>query len=158
MALKDSITDAIRPAVENAGFFLEDVFTSNPGNHRIVTCMIDGLQPLSLDEVTVVSREISAILDESPLLTEAFTLEVTSPGVDRPLTEVRHWTKNLTRLIKTTLNDGSVITGRLIEFDETSATLVENIKGRIKNHSVAFADIKRAVVEIEFNRKDAVDE
>jgi ribosome maturation factor RimP len=74
MALKDSIADAIRPAVENAGFFLEDVFTSNPGNHRIVTCMIDGLLPLSLDEVTVVSREISAILDESPLLTEAFTL------------------------------------------------------------------------------------
>jgi len=65
MALKDSIADAIRPAVENAGFFLEDVFTSNPGNHRIVTCMIDGVAPLSLDEVTVVSREISAILDES---------------------------------------------------------------------------------------------
>ena len=61
MALKDSIADLIRPAVENAGFFLEDVFTSNPGNHRIVTCMVDGLKPLSLDEVTVVSREISAV-------------------------------------------------------------------------------------------------
>ena len=71
---------------------------------------------------------------------------------------MRHWTKNLTRLIKTTLNDGSVITGRLTEFDEINATLVENIKGRIKSHTVAFADIKRAVVEIEFNRKDAVDE
>jgi ribosome maturation factor RimP len=100
MALKDSIADAIRPAVENAGFFLEDVFTSNPGNHRIVTCMIDGVAPLSLDEVTIVSREISAILDESPLLTEAFTLEVTSPGIERPLTLPRHWTKNLTRIIK----------------------------------------------------------
>ncbi|MEY4061706.1 MAG: hypothetical protein RL602_337, partial [Actinomycetota bacterium] len=42
MALKDSIADLIRPAVEDAGFFLEDVFTSNPGNHRIVTCMVDG--------------------------------------------------------------------------------------------------------------------
>ena len=49
MALKDSIADLIRPAVEKAGFFLEDVFTSNPGNHRIVTCMVDGLKPLSLD-------------------------------------------------------------------------------------------------------------
>jgi ribosome maturation factor RimP len=55
VALKDSIADLIRPAVESAGFFLEDVFTSNPGNHRIVTCMVDGLKPLSLDEVTVVS-------------------------------------------------------------------------------------------------------
>lgn len=156
MALKDSIADAIRPAVENAGFFLEDVFTSNPGNHRIVTCMIDGLAPLSLDEVTVVSREISAILDESPLLTEAFTLEVTSPGIERPLTLPRHWTKNLTRIIQATLNDDSEVSGRLTEFDEVRAILIENIKGRMKVHEVAFADIKRAHVEIEFNRKDEI--
>ena len=156
MALKDSIADAIRPAVENAGFFLEDVFTSNPGNHRIVTCMIDGVAPLSLDEVTVVSREISAILDGSPLLTEAFTLEVTSPGIERPLTLPRHWTKNLTRIIKATLNDDTEVSGRLTEFDEVRAILVENIKGRMKTHEVAFADIKRANVEIEFNRKDEI--
>ena len=156
MALKDSIADAIRPAVENAGFFLEDVFTSNPGNHRIVTCMIDGISPLSLDEVTVVSREISAILDESPLLTEAFTLEVTSPGIERPLTLPRHWTKNLTRIIKVTLTDDTEVSGRLTEFDETRAILIENIKGRMKTHEVAFADIRRAHVEIEFNRKDEI--
>ena len=156
MALKDLIADAIRPAVENAGFFLEDVFTSNPGNHRIVTCMIDGVAPLSLDEVTVVSREISAILDGSPLLTEAFTLEVTSPGIERPLTLPRHWTKNLTRIVKATLNDDTEVSGRLTEFDEVRAILVENIKGRMKTHEVAFADIKRANVEIEFNRKDEI--
>ena len=156
MALKDSIADAIRPAVENAGFFLEDVFTSNPGNHRIVTCMIDGVAPLSLDEVTVVSREISTILDESPLLTEAFTLEVTSPGIERPLTLPRHWTKNLTRIIKATLKDDTEVSGRLTEFDDVRAILVENIKGRMKTHEVAFADIKRANVEIEFNRKDEI--
>jgi len=156
MALKDLIADAIRPAVENAGFFLEDVFTSNPGNHRIVTCMIDGVAPLSLDEVTVVSREISVILDESPLLTEAFTLEVTSPGIERPLTLPRHWTKNLTRIVKATLNDDTEVSGRLTEFDDVRAILIENIKGRMKTHEVAFADIKRANVEIEFNRKDEI--
>ena len=156
MALKDSIADLIRPAVEDAGFFLEDVFTSNPGNHRIVTCMVDGLMPLSLDEVTVVSREISAILDDSPLLTEAFTLEVTSPGIERPLTLPRHWTKNLTRIIKVTLNDDSEVSGRLTEFDDNCAILIENIKGRMKTHEVAFADIKKANVEIEFNRKDEI--
>jgi ribosome maturation factor RimP len=118
--------------------------------------MIDGVAPLSLDEVTVVSREISAILDESPLLTEAFTLEVTSPGIERPLTLPRHWTKNLTRIVKVTLNDDSEVSGRLTEFDEVRAILVENIKGRMKTHEVAFADIKRANVEIEFNRKDEI--
>ena len=87
-----------------------------------------------------------------------FTLEVSSPGVDRPLTQTRHWTKNLTRLIKVTLGDGTITIGRLTEFNETHATLVENIKGRIKEHSIAFTDIKRAVVEVEFNRKDVSDE
>jgi ribosome maturation factor RimP len=156
MALKDSLADLIRPAVDEAGFFLEDVFTSNPGNHRIVTCMIDGLKPLSLDEVTIVSRAISELLDESPLLTEAFTLEVTSPGIERPLTLPRHWTKNLTRIVKVVLNDETEVSGRLTEFDENRAILIENIKGRMKTHEVSFADIKRANVEIEFNRKDEI--
>ena len=143
--------------MENAGFFLEDVFTSNPGDHRIVTCMVDSLKPLNLDEVALISREISAILDESPLLIEgAFTLEVTSPGIERPLTLPRHWTKNLTRIIKVTLIDDTEVSGRLSEFDQTRAVLIENIKGRMKSHEVVFAEIKRAQVEIEFNRKDEI--
>ena len=159
MSLTQAITDLISPAVTEAGFYLEEVQIASPGSHRTVTCVVDGPTPLNLDQVTVVSRIISELLDSADIMGDTpFTLEVTSPGVDRPLTEVRHWTKNLTRLIKTTLNDGSVITGRLTEFDEINATLVENIKGRIKSHTVAFADIKRAVVEIEFNRKDAIDE
>ena len=159
MSLTQSITDLISPAVTEAGFYLEEVQIASPGSHRTITCVVDGPTPLNLDQVTVVSRVISELLDAEDFMGDTpFTLEVTSPGVDRPLTQTRHWTKNLTRLIKATLNDGSVITGRLTEFDETNATLVENIKGRIKNHSVAFADIKRAVVEIEFNRKDATDE
>ncbi|MEY3636293.1 MAG: hypothetical protein RL147_722, partial [Actinomycetota bacterium] len=72
MALKDSIADLIRPTVENAGFFLEDIFTSNPGNHRIVTCMIDSMSPMNLDDITAISREISALLDDAPLFDEGF--------------------------------------------------------------------------------------
>ncbi len=155
MALKDSLLELLTPAVENAGFFLDEVQITSPGNHRTVICVVDGIKPLNMDEVTSVSRVISEILDQAPVMgEEAFTLEVTSPGVDRPLTLPRHWTKNLTRLIKIKLNDGNVITARLNEFNESHAQLVENIKGRMKNHEIAFADIKRAVVEIEFNRKD----
>jgi ribosome maturation factor RimP len=159
LSLAQSITDLISPAVTEAGFFLEEVLIASPGSHRIVTCVVDGPTPLNLDQVTVASRVISELLDTAEFMGETpFTLEVTSPGVDRPLTQPRHWTKNLTRLIKVTLSDGASITGRLTEFDEVNAMLVENIKGRIKEHTVAFADIKRAVVEIEFNRKDASDE
>lgn len=155
MSLTQSITELIEPAVTEAGFFLEEVQNTSAGSHRIVTCIVDGQTPLNLDQVTVVSRLISELLDNASFMDETpFTLEVTSPGVDRPLTLPRHWTKNLTRLVKVTLQDGTVTTGRLTEFNEATATLVENIKGRIKTHQVSFSDIKRAVVEIEFNRKE----
>ena len=159
MSLTQAITDLISPAVSEAGFFLEEVQIASPGSHRIVTCVVDGETPLNLDQVTVASRAISELLDTAEFMGDTpFTLEVTSPGVDRPLTQPRHWTKNLTRLIKVTLGDGTITTGRLTEFSDTHATLVENIKGRIKEHTIAFADIKRAVVEIEFNRKESIDE
>jgi ribosome maturation factor RimP len=159
VSLTQAITDLISPAVSEAGFFLEEVQIASPGSHRIITCVVDGQTPLNLDQVTVASRLISELLDTAEFMGEtAFTLEVTSPGVDRPLTHPRHWRKNLTRLIKVTLLDGSTTIGRLTEFNESNAILVENIKGRIKEHSIAFADIKRAVVEIEFNRKESSDE
>lgn len=156
MSLANSITELISPALTEAGFILEEVTIVSPGSHRIVTCIVDGQTPLSLDQVTVASRAISELLDEAPIMGDTpFTLEVSSPGVDRPLTQPRHWTKNLTRIVRTVLHDGTEVQGRLTEFNETNATLIENIKGRLKTHTVAFADIKRANVEIEFNRKDA---
>lgn len=155
MSLAQSITELIEPAITDAGFYLEEVQNTSAGSHRVITCIVDGQSPLNLDQVTVVSRLISELLDTASFMGETpFTLEVTSPGVDRPLTLPRHWTKNLTRLIKATLQDGSVTTGRLTEFNDVTATLVENIKGRIKTHQVNFTDIKRAVVEVEFNRKE----
>ena len=83
----------------------------------------------------------------------AFTLEVTSPGVDRPLTLPRHWQKNLKRLVKVVNLDGSVVSGRISAVEESHVVLIEDIKGKSKEHTVAFADVKRATVEIEFNRK-----
>jgi ribosome maturation factor RimP len=154
MSLQDSLVELLRPAVENEGFFLEQVLISNPGNHQILTCVVDGTKPLNLDEVTVVSRLISEILDETTLIDDAFTLEVTSPGVDRPLTERRHWEKNVTRIISMVMNDGTALTGRLTELRADDATFVENIKGRMKTHIIVLADIKKAHVEVEFSRKD----
>ncbi len=154
MSLSDKITELVQPAVESAGFFLEDVHVVSPGNHRIVTCIVDGHTPLNLDQVTSVSRDISELLDAADFMDDtAFTLEVTSPGVDRPLTLGRHWKKNINRLVKVVKHDGSVINGRITSVEESHALLSEDIKGKSKEHTVVFADIKRAKVEIEFNRK-----
>jgi ribosome maturation factor RimP len=154
MSLSEKITELIQPVVEKAGFFLEDVHVASPGKHRIITCIVDGQTPLNLDQVTSVSRDISELLDAAAFLDETpFTLEVTSPGVDRPLTLERHWRKNINRLVKVVKLDGSVVNGRVTSVEDSHAFLTEDIKGKSKEHTVEFADIKRATVEIEFNRK-----
>jgi ribosome maturation factor RimP len=155
MALKDQISELVTPAVSDQGFYLEDVHVATPGNHRIVTCIVDGDVSLNLDQVTSVSRVISELLDEAAFMGETpFTLEVTSPGVDRPLTQPRHFTKNVDRLLKIIKLDGSEVTGRILSNTDQDVTLTVLIKKESTEQTVLLSDIKRAVVEIEFNRKD----
>ena len=155
MALKDQISELVTPAVSDLGFYLEDVHVATPGSHRIVTCIVDGDASLNLDQVTSVSRVISELLDEAPFMGETpFTLEVTSPGVDRPLTQPRHFAKNVSRLLKIIKLDGSKITGRILSNTDKDVTLTVAVKKETIEEVVTLADIKRAVVEIEFNRKD----
>jgi ribosome maturation factor RimP len=155
MALRDQISELVTPAVSDQGFYLEDVHVATPGNHRIVTCIVDGDVSLNLDQVTSVSRVISELLDEAAFMGETpFTLEVTSPGVDRPLTQPRHFTKNVDRLLKIIKLDGSEVTGRILSNTDHDVTLTVLIKKESTEQTVLLSDIKRAVVEIEFNRKD----
>ena len=155
MALKDQISELVTPAVSDLGFYLEDVHVATPGSHRIVTCIVDGDASLNLDQVTSVSRVISELLDEAPFMGETpFTLEVTSPGVDRPLTQPRHFAKNVSRLLKIIKLDGSEVTGRILSNTDKDVTLTVAVKKETIEETVSLANIKRAVVEIEFNRKD----
>jgi len=155
MALKDQISELVTPAVSDQGFYLEGVHVATPGSHRIVTCIVDGDASLNLDQVTIVSRVISELLDEAPFMGETpFTLEVTSPGVDRPLTQPRHFAKNIDRLLKIVKLDGSEVTGRILSNTDQDVTLTVMVKKEIIEQTVSLSEIKRAVVEIEFNRKD----
>lgn len=155
MALKDQISELITPVLQEAGYYLEDINVASPGNHRIVTVIVDGDAALNLDQVTVASKLVSELVDEAPFMGETpFTLEVTSPGIDRPLTLPRHFAKNVTRLLKVTQNDGVVVTGRISTNTELDVTLSVIEKKETKDVTILLADIKRAVVEIEFNRKD----
>ena len=155
MALKDQISELVTPAVSDLGFYLEDVHVATPGNHRIVTCIVDGDVSLNLDQVTSVSRVISELLDEADFMGETpFTLEVTSPGVDRPLTQPRHFKKNADRLLKVIKLDGIEVTGRILSNSDHDVTLTVTVKKETVEQTIPLVDIKRAVVEIEFNRKD----
>ena len=155
MALKDQISEHITPALHKAGYFLEDVNLVSPGQHRIVTVIVDGESALNLDQVTVASKLVSELLDEATFMGETpFTLEVTSPGIDRPLTLPRHFAKNIDRLLKVTKTDGVVVTGRILSNSESDVTLSVTEKKDVKEVTISQGDIKRAQVEIEFNRKE----
>ena len=155
MALKDQISELVTPALSQAGYFLEDINIVTPGQHRIVTVIVDGESALNLDQVTVASKLVSELLDEATFMGETpFTLEVTSPGIDRPLTLPRHFAKNVSRLLKVVKSDGEVVTGRIASSTDSEVTLTVAEKKTTTDVVVAIADIKRATVEIEFNRKD----
>ncbi len=155
MALKDQLIELLTPAVLEAGFYLEDIHIATPGSHRIVTCIVDGDSSLNLDQVTSVSRLISELLDVAPFMGETpFTLEVTSPGVDRPLVLPRHFSKNHDRLLKVIRADGSEVLGRIASNTDESVTLTVVTKKESREEVIQLADIKRALVEIEFSRKD----
>jgi len=142
MSVIEVISSTLAPIISGAGFYLEEVTLSSDAP-KILTVIIDGDTPLDLDQVTSVTKEISELLEQLPELGDfPFTLEVSSPGIDRPLTLPRHWRKNLGRLVTITLQDGSVVKGRIGE-------LVDQLI-KIDERELALSDITRAQVEIEF--------
>jgi len=146
MSNKEQVAAAITPAIESLGFYLEDINITSAGKRSMLTVIVDGDSHLSLDQVTIATKAISEIVENLPTLgNNPFTLEVTSPGLDRPLTKPRHWRKNQDRLINIVLNDGKEIKGRIKDSTETSVTVDEQI--------INFADIKRATLEIEFKKE-----
>jgi len=145
MGKKEEIIAVITPALEALGFYLEDVTITLAGRRSMLTVIVDGDTHLSLDQVTAATKGISEIVEGIQSLGQTpFTLEVTSPGLDRPLTKPRHWRKNKDRLIKIVLNDGKEITGRIK--DSTDDEVI------VDEQKVAFVDIKRATLEIEFKQ------
>jgi ribosome maturation factor RimP len=145
MGKKEEISAAITPALSDLGFYLEDITITSAGRRSMLTVIVDGDTHLSLDQVTVATKAISEIVENIQSLGQApFTLEVTSPGLDRPLTKPRHWQKNIDRLVKIVLSDGKEIKGRVKDATEISATVDEQV--------VKFSDIKRATLEIEFKQ------
>ncbi len=146
MSLVFELRELLDPLVQKAGFILEEVKVTPLGRRRQISVIVDGEERNpNLDEVASISRAISAQLDDySGLGDSPFTLEVTSPGIDRPLTELRHWRKNLGRLVKILTKEDKEISGRIAE--------VHNGKVRIDDVIFDFESIKRAQVQIEFNR------
>jgi ribosome maturation factor RimP len=156
-ASEDRVWAVVEPVVQDQGYDLEALSVMAAGRRRLVKIVIDSDLGVDLDDVARISSEVSRALDDADAMGETpYVLEVTSPGVDRPLTLERHWRRAASRLVKVTLIDGDSITGRVASTNETSATLVNDDDATSVN--IAFADVEKAVVQIEFNRSRINDE
>jgi len=164
--------ERVRPLLEDAlaslPLVLEDVTVTPAGRRRVVRVLVDRdlgheggavtepVDPLSLDEVADATRAVGDALDASDVMGEQpYTLEVSSPGVGRPLTAPRHFQRNVGRLL-TVHHDGGETTGRIVSADGGSVTLEvpATKKSPARSATIPYGDVDRALVQVESTRPD----
>ncbi|MEU5824354.1 MULTISPECIES: ribosome maturation factor RimP [unclassified Streptomyces] len=151
----------VEPLVSAEQLELEEIEVSRAGRRRVLRIVVDSDEGVELDACAELSRSISAKLDETDAMGEdEYVLEVSSPGADRPLTEHRHYVRNTGRLARLTLREGGELVARILAVDEDGLDLeVPGVKGRKPTaRRIAFDEIAKARVELEFNRKDKKEE
>ena len=147
-ATRARLAEALHPVLADSGFDLEDVTVSKAGSRSLVRVVVDRDGGVDLDGVADASRAVGNYLDaDEDVVPGAYVLEVTSPGVDRPLTAPRHWRRNAGRLVTVTPREGKPFTGRILEADEQTAVL-DTDKG---HQTVQLADVTKALVQVEFS-------
>ena len=154
MKLDERIADLAGPAAEAAGLIVDSVTVSAAGKHTKVFVAVDlpedAVGSADLDTVAKASRAIGDALGEANVPPGAYTLEVSTPGTDRPLTLRRHFMRARTRLVALEMIDGSAVTGRIV--DVTDDALVLDVDG--ESQTVPLADVKLGHVQVEMKRLD----
>ena len=158
-APRDELRRLLEPVVVAAGLELEDVTVTPAGKRRVVRVVVDRDGGVSLDGVAAASHAVSEVLDagdgERALGSQPYVLEVSSPGVDRPLREPRHWRRARGRLVSAVLADGSTLVARVEDVDDEQGVLLD-VDGAPRR--LAWESVRSARVEVEFSRPGAEDE
>ncbi|WP_284976582.1 ribosome maturation factor RimP [Arthrobacter sp. efr-133-TYG-104] len=151
------------PAVVASRLFLEDVAIHVAGSHRTVHVVVDLPQEqtggVSLDAIAEVSKALSDILDNDPHDDgRPYDLEVSSPGIGRPLTEPRHWHRARGRMVRVNVKQGENLLGRIASVGTSDVTLIpeHEVKKGMKPKqgdpiTIPFDRIRQGKVEIEFS-------
>jgi ribosome maturation factor RimP len=159
------LTGWLEPAVAASGYDLEELVVRPAGQRSVVRVVVDRDEGVSLDDVAELSRALSEVLDaqDEALGRSPYVLEVTSPGVDRPLTAPRHWQRNVGRLVSVAVGpDGGreQLTARVLRVDGGGVVLAVQKggakKGQVRKaageRTVTWAELGEARVQVEFAR------
>jgi ribosome maturation factor RimP len=136
-----------------AGYEIEDVVIDSRARPPRITVIADGDTALDLDTIAALSHSASTLLDAVKSIAGRYVLEVSSPGVDRPLTSEKHFRRARGRKVELALADGTQITGRVGEIADNTLTLVVR-DDRARDwtvRSVPIGEIVKAVVQVEFS-------
>lgn len=153
--IRDRLVTLLTGPLTSLGVDLEAVEVGSAGRRRMLRVAVDKDGGPTMDDLAEATREVSRVLDETDVMGEApYTLEVSSRGVDRPLSLPRHWRRNQGRLVKVDLVEGAPVTGRIIASDDDAATL--DVAGA--EREVPYAEVRRARVQIEFKPFDRADD
>ncbi|MGI3780485.1 MAG: ribosome maturation factor RimP [Janthinobacterium lividum] len=153
--MRDAAIEAVvSPVLEGYGLELDALEVVPAGKRRVVRIVVDGDGPKGrgplLDDIASASRAVSDALDGSEAMGQAaYTLEVSSRGVGRPLAAPKHWRRNATRLVRVDLVDGTQLTGRITSAGDDAVEL--DVEGTPR--AVSYADVTKALVQVELNRK-----
>ncbi|MEU8531354.1 ribosome maturation factor RimP [Streptomyces sp. NPDC048629] len=157
----DRLRELVEPLVLAKDLELEEIEVSRAGRRGMLRIIVDSDEGVDLDACAELSRAISTKLDETDLMGEGeYNLEVTSPGAERPLSQARHYVRATGRLARLQLREGGELVARILTVDDDGLDVeVPGVKGRKSTaRRIEFADIVKARVEIEFNRKDKKEE
>lgn len=145
------VRDVLAPVVQRRGYDLEDLSLTPAGSRRVLRVIVDRDGGVDLDDVAELSREASAALDAQDVLGAApYVLEVSSPGVDRPLVAPRHWRRAAGRLVNATLADGGSVAGRVRLADDDGVVL-DTAGGERR---LSYGELRRGRVQVEFRREE----
>lgn len=162
---EQTLVDLISPVLEAHRLELDSLDIIPAGKRKVLRITVDGEGPKGrgplLDQISRATRDISEALDASDSVgNNPYTLEVSSRGVGKPLLEPKHYRRNIGRLVAVNLVDGSQVTGRLTEADDEQLTVVVEPepgkrlpKGLDPVNTIAIAEVTKAVVKVEMNRK-----
>ncbi|MFF3162489.1 MULTISPECIES: ribosome maturation factor RimP [unclassified Streptomyces] len=156
----ERLRELLEPLVISQGLDLEEIAVESVGRKRVLRVTVDSDTGADLDRIADVSRALSAKLDETDAMgDDAYDLEVGTPGAERALTEHRHFVRATDRLVRFQLSEGGELTARILEVDEEGVEVeVPGVKGRKATvRRLAFPEIAKARVQVEFNRKDKKD-
>ncbi|MEL7976133.1 ribosome maturation factor RimP [Isoptericola sp. F-RaC21] len=157
-AKAEAVRRVVTPAVDAAGLYLEDVVVTQAGAKSVVRVTVDLPEDVlgSVDSDTLgdVSRAVSAALDADDVVPGAYTLEISTPGTSRPLTELRHFRRARGRLVVLRLRDGGTASGRLVEVEPGEAGDGDAVLVLDDGTRVPVADVRQGKIEVELKRLD----